>query len=59
MPKVVVEYHKLSKKVVKESLGVDTSGSTLIQLKGCKKIVRWRIQQKQWETQFGRWWVNE
>ncbi|AFQ03089.1 MgPa adhesin [Mycoplasmoides genitalium M2321] len=28
VPKVVVEYHKLSKDVVKESLGVDTSGST-------------------------------
>ncbi|WP_462218590.1 adhesin [Mycoplasmoides genitalium] len=41
-----MEYHKLSKKVVKESLGVDTSGSTLIPPKGCKKIVQWRIQTK-------------
>ncbi|AFQ04511.1 MgPa adhesin [Mycoplasmoides genitalium M2288] len=47
MPKVVVEYHQLDKKVVKESLGVDTSGSTLIPPKGWRKIVRWRIQQKQ------------
>ncbi|WP_462218124.1 adhesin [Mycoplasmoides genitalium] len=46
MPKVVVEYHNLNNQVVKESLGVDTSGSTLIPPKGCKKIVQWRIQTK-------------
>ncbi|WP_462216804.1 adhesin [Mycoplasmoides genitalium] len=28
MPKVVVEYHNLNNQVVKESLEVDTSGST-------------------------------
>ncbi|WP_462216890.1 hypothetical protein [Mycoplasmoides genitalium] len=37
MPKVVVEYHKLSKDVVKESLGVDTSGSTFDPTKRLKK----------------------
>ncbi|MEG3620802.1 adhesin [Mycoplasmoides genitalium] len=37
MPKVVLEYHKLSKDVVKESLGVDTSGSTFDPTKRLKK----------------------
>ncbi|WP_462217136.1 adhesin [Mycoplasmoides genitalium] len=37
MPKVILEYHKLSKDVVKESLGVDTSGSTFDPTKRLQK----------------------